>query len=69
MDDNTAAAVSTPIRDLRDEVWIRVYCDELRNNSTRGHTDERRDAIDAAVLADIAVAYMPIPAHRKPEGT
>lgn len=54
--DQIAAAISTPIRDLRDEVWVRVYAAEFCSTPS---------AKAAAMKADNAVAFMPIPAHRR----
>lgn len=65
--DQTLAAITTPIRDLRDEVWVRVYADayaHVRRNKIPPHVA----GTHAAVEADNAVAFMLCPAHRKPEG-
>ena len=58
-DDQTLAAITTPIRDLRDEVWVRVYAAAYAKTW---------QPVDAGLHADMAVAHMPCPAHRKPEG-
>jgi len=56
--DQIAAAVCTPIRDLRDEVWVRVYA--------QVYAESHR--VDLATFhADKAVERMPIPAHRRAE--
>ena len=67
MDDKTLAAICTPIRDLRDEVWCRVYADEFR----AVFADHSADFCGghASRMADLAVAHMRTPDHRKPEGT
>lgn len=65
--DQIAAAVSTPIRDLRDEVWVRVYAAEfsklLAEQMMLAQIAER-----AGHRADRAVEFLPIPAHRRAEG-
>lgn len=68
MDDKTLAAICTPIRDLRDEVWCRVYAAEFTRHLADGHTYQGA-ATRAGHQADRAIDCMPIPAHRKPEGT
>lgn len=66
MNDTTLSAVTTPLRDLRDEVWVRVYTLNFCGFTER--YDSQHAAKAAGMLADQAVAHMPIPAHRKPEG-
>lgn len=66
--DQTIAAVSTPIRDLRDEVWVRVYALTYRQALRDGHGYSFEEAAEgAAQEADFAVEHMPIPAHRRAE--
>lgn len=53
-------------RDLRDEVWVRVYAAELSSllhDSPALTFAEMADR--AAHRADRAVEHMPIPAHRR----
>lgn len=57
--DQVLAALSTPPRDMRDEVWIRVYSLQVASGKIA--------PIDAAAAADHAVGCMPIPAHRRAE--
>jgi hypothetical protein len=64
-DPATLAAVSTPARDLRDEVWVRVYAATFARSSVESPWSTA--AAVAAEEADAAVARLPIPAHRKPE--
>lgn len=65
--DQIAAAVCTPIRDLRDEVWVRVYAISFRLfRDEHGYSSEE-SAEGAAQEADFAVEHMPIPAHRRAE--
>lgn len=66
--DQIAAAVCTPIRDLRDDVWVRVYAAEFARLGTTESAHVLRDcAVEAAMLADCAVEHMPVPAHRRAE--
>lgn len=67
MDDKTLAAISTPIRDLRDEVWCRVYA-ECYGHVRRAKYAPDLAAQQAAMEADAAVARMSMPHHRRPEG-
>jgi hypothetical protein len=66
-DPATLAAVSTPTRDLRDEVWVRVHAAHFEH--LRASSDPDFAGAMAAAHADEAVAHMPIPEHRMPEGT
>lgn len=61
------AALSTPIRDLRDEVWVRVYAAEFAKLCAS--CNPATAASLARETADDATMFMPIPAHRRPEGT
>lgn len=63
--DQIAAAVGTPIRDLRDEVWVRVYAAAFVVERARADLDY--SASKAGAVADEAVAEMPIPEHRRAE--
>lgn len=53
------AALCTPPRDMRDEVWLRVYSQLVAAGETA--------PVNAAQAADFAVGCMPIPRHRRAE--
>lgn len=62
--DQIDAALCTPPRDMRDEVWIRTYCAEfaiarILEPATAGEQAGRE--------ADRAVAGLTVPAHRRAE--
>lgn len=59
-------ALSTPPRDMRDEVWVRVYALEYARARERHFTKTTAECVEiAAAAADLAVRHMPIPAHRR----
>lgn len=63
--DQILAALCTPPRDMRDEIWLRVYA------QTFSVYREEYGSIDAGRLAageaDAAVEAATVPAHRRPE--
>lgn len=63
--DQILAALCTPPRDMRDEIWLRTYVATFR------HLRDHRGAVEAGRLAadeaDFAVSYATVPAHRRAE--
>jgi len=66
--DQVLATLSTPPRDMRDEVWVRVYALEYVRAREQHPTKTTAECVEiAAAAADLAVRHMPIPAHRRAE--
>lgn len=65
--DQILAALCTPPRDMRDEIWLRVYAQNFAGYVAAPAEELDAVAAEAAVLADAAVARMPIPVHRRAE--
>ena len=65
--DQILAALCTPPRDMRDEIWLRVYAQEYLAQRANPAKLSQHCAEAAAVVADLAVLHATVPAHRRPE--
>ena len=64
--DQILAALCTPPRDMRDEIWLRVYAQSFLQAVGTGASYEAAAQV-AADDADYAVLHVTVPVHRRAE--